>query len=132
MSMNDPIADILTRIRNGLHAGHERVTVPASRIKEDLCRVLKEEGYIRDYTMVEDDKQGVLHVELKYRKNGSPVIQELKRVSKPSLRVYIKSEDIRQVRSGLGISIVTTSRGLMTSKQARREHVGGEVLCEVW
>jgi small subunit ribosomal protein S8 len=132
MSMNDPIADILTRIRNGLHAGHERVTVPASRIKEDLCRVLKEEGYIRDYAMVEDDKQGVLHVELKYRKNGSPVIQELKRVSKPSLRVYIKSEEIRQVRSGLGISIVTTSRGLMTSKQARREHVGGEVLCEVW
>lgn len=132
MSMSDPLADLLTRIRNALHAGFPTVECPASRVKEDVCRVLKEEGYIRDYTRVDDDKQGILRISLKYTPDRRGVIKGAQRVSKPSMRVYRKSKDIEQVRSGLGIAIVSTSRGVMTSRQAREERVGGEVLCEVW
>ncbi len=132
MSMSDPIADLLTRVRNALHAGYPSVEAPASRITESICRVLKEEGYIRDYSRADDGKQGVLKVTLKYTSERKPVIQGARRVSKPSLRVYRTSNDIQAVRSGLGISIVTTSKGVMTGKHARNEKVGGEVLCEVW
>ncbi|MCP4645595.1 MAG: 30S ribosomal protein S8 [bacterium] len=132
MSMSDPISDLLTRIRNGLGTKHDRVDMPSSRVKNEICAVLKREGYITDYKMVEDDKQGVLQVTLKYTADGEPVLQGLKRVSKPSLRVYTRCQDLKQVRSGLGIAIVSTSRGLMTGKQAREQNVGGEILCEVW
>lgn len=132
MSMSDPLADLLTRIRNALRAGFPTVDAPASRVKEDVCKVLRAEGYIRDYTRIDDGKQGMLRIQLKYTPDRKPVIQGVQRVSKPSLRVYKKSKEIQQVRSGLGVSIVTTSKGVMTSRQAREERVGGEVLCEVW
>jgi small subunit ribosomal protein S8 len=132
MSMSDPLADLLTRIRNALHAGYPSVEAPASRLKADVCAVLKKEGYINDYVQEEDGKQGILRISLKYTAERKPVIQGIKRVSKPSLRIYKGSQDIPQVRSGLGIAVVTTSKGVMTSKSARNENVGGEVLCEVW
>jgi small subunit ribosomal protein S8 len=132
MSMNDPIADLLTRIRNALGAKHDVVDVPASNLKEKVCDVLKREGYIEDFSRVDDGHQGVLHITLRYLPNGEPVLKGLQRVSRPSLRVRKKCDDLKPVRSGLGIRIVTTSRGVMTSKQAREERVGGEVLCEVW
>ena len=132
MSMSDPIADLLTRIRNALHAGYPVLEMPASRLKEDICKVLKQEGYITDYSRKEDTKQGILAVRLKYTRDRTPVIQGIQRVSKPSLRVFAGSQEISPVRSGLGVSILTTSRGVMTGKQAREQNVGGEVLCEVW
>ncbi len=132
MSMSDPIADLLTRIRNALHAGYSKLDIPASRLKEDICRVLKSEGYILDFSREDDDKQGILHVQLKYTRDRVPVITGIRRVSKPSLRIYSGSGEIRPVRSGLGISILTTSKGVMSGKQARNENLGGEVLCEVW
>ena len=132
MSMTDPIADLLTRIRNALHAGFLTVEVPASRLKEQVCRVLKEEGYIKDYRRAEDGKQGILTINLKYMSDRRPVITSIRRISKPSLRVYTSKREGRMVRSGLGISIITTSKGVMTDRQARRENVGGEVICEVW
>lgn len=132
MSMTDPIADLLTRVRNALSAGFPSVDCPASRLKEDICRVLKEEGYILDYSREEDDKQDILHIKLKYIGEREPVITGLKRVSKPSLRMYSRARGIKQVRSGLGVSIMTTSQGVMTGKDARKKQLGGEVLCEVW
>lgn len=132
MAMSDPIADLLTRIRNGLHSRRSKVQVPASRVKEQMLAVLEQEGFILGYRRLDDSKQGVLEVDLKYQSSGEPVIKGLRRVSKPSLRVYKGTGDVKQVRTGLGISIMTTSRGIMTNKQARKEHVGGEVLCEVW
>ena len=133
MSMSDPIADLLTRIRNGLLAGRGTVRVPSARLKGDVCKVLKEEGYIADYRMLEAGRKAYLEVVLKYLPDDrTPVIQGLRRVSKPSLRVYVQSSDIWPVRSGLGISIVSTSKGVMTGKKARSARVGGEVLCEVW
>ncbi len=133
MSMSDPIADFLTRIRNASGARFPTVSVPASRLMEDMCRVLKDEGYIRDFEREEDGKQGILHLNLKYiGDDRTPVITGIQRVSKPSLRVYKGKRDVRLVRSGLGISIVTTSKGVMTDRQARKENVGGEVLCEIW
>ena len=132
MSMTDPIADLLTRIRNAMNAGFPDVEAPASRLKGDLCRVLKEEGYITDYVREEDGKQGIIRVTLKYSSDRTPVITGIRRISKPSLRVYTGKREVRLVRSGLGISIVTTSHGVMTDRKARRENVGGEVLCEVW
>lgn len=132
MSMNDPIADMLTRLRNAQNTGKATVEIPASRIKEDMCKVLQREGFIAGFEHIEDDQQGMLRVTLRYREDGRPVIQELRRVSKPSLRVYNKRRDLQMVRSGLGIAIVTTSKGVMTEKQARESNVGGEVLCEVW
>jgi len=132
MSMSDPIADMLTRIRNALHAGYPRVELPASRVKQEICRVLKAEGYISDYSVTDDGKQGVLHITLKYTDNRVPIIQGIARVSKPSLRIYSKHDGIKQVRSGLGVSILTTSQGVMTGKDAQNNKLGGEVLCEVW
>lgn len=132
MSMSDPIADLLTRIRNALRAGFPTVEAPASRLKEEVCRVLKSEGYIKDYERIEGDPQDVLRIALKYSGERTPVITGIRRISKPSIRVYTSKRERRFVRSGLGISIVTTSRGVMTDRQARKENVGGEVLCEVW
>jgi small subunit ribosomal protein S8 len=132
MSMSDPIADLLTRVRNALHAGFPKVEVPASRLKEDICRVLKEEGFIQDFHRIDEGPQGRIEIELKYAGDRQPVIHGIRRVSKPSLRVHNGAKDMRLVRSGLGIAIVTTSKGVMTGRQARRENVGGEVLCEVW
>lgn len=132
MAMNDPIADMLTRIRNALVAGHARVDIPASRLKEQLCQVLEREGFIEEFERIDDNKQGLLRVSLRYTEEGEPVIQGLRRRSRLSLRYHVRCTDIKPVRSGLGISILTTSRGVMTGKQARDQRVGGEVLCEVW
>ena len=132
MSMSDPIADLLTRIRNGLMAKFRTVDIPASRIKEEICNVLKSEGYIVDYSVERDTAQGTLRIELKYTPENTPVIQGIQRVSRPSLRRHVKSKEIPLVRSGLGIAIISTSQGVMTGKQARNDKVGGEVLCEVW
>ncbi len=132
MSMSDPIADMLTRVRNALSTGHKVTDVPASTIKTEMCEVLKKEGYIRDYEAVEVEGHAQIRVELKYLRNRKPVIRGLRRISKPSLRVYAGHAEIKPVRSGLGISILSTSQGVMTGKQARDAKAGGEVLCEVW
>jgi len=132
MSMTDPIADFLTRLRNAVQAGHPAVEMPASRLKNEICRVLKEEGFIKDYFVDDIVRPAMLKVTLKYMPDRTPVLQGLRRVSKPSLRVYAGESDIRMVRSGLGISILSTSKGVMTGKRARREKVGGEILCEIW
>ncbi|MCF6246451.1 MAG: 30S ribosomal protein S8 [Desulfobacula sp.] len=132
MAISDPIADMLTIIRNGGKAEFAKVDIPGSTIKVELVRVLKEQGYIKDYKFLEDDKQGVLRVYLKYASEGQPTIFGIDRVSKPSCRVYSKSKHIKPVLNGLGISIVSTSKGLMTDKQAREANVGGEILCNVW
>ena len=132
MSLSDPIADLLTRVRNALQAGHATVKIPSSRLKEQMCAVLKSEGFIQDYTVEERPAQNDLLRRLKYTADRSPVIQGLRRVSKPSLRVHVRSDAVPQVRNGLGVSILSTSKGVMTGKQARKERVGGELLCEVW
>ncbi len=131
MAMSDPVADMLTRIRNGAKAEFAKVDIPGSKLKLELARVLKEQGYIKNYKFVEDNKQGILRVYLKYM-NDKPVIYGLERVSKPGRRMYTKSREIKSVLNGLGISILSTSRGLMTDKQAKQENVGGEVLCNIW
>ncbi len=132
MSMSDPIADLLTRIRNGLHSKRDKVDVPASRLKREICRVLQSEGYIGEIAEVEDDKQGLLRITLRYQQNGKPTIKGLERVSKPSLRRYVGSNNVPIVLSGLGVSILTTPKGVMSGKRARSENVGGEVVCRVW
>ena len=131
MAMSDPVADMLTRIRNGAKAEFAKVDIPGSKLKLELARVLKEQGYIKNYKFVEDNKQGILRVYLKYMAD-KPVIYGLERVSKPGRRMYTKSREIKSVLNGLGISILSTSKGLMTDKQAKQENVGGEVLCNIW
>lgn len=132
MVMTDPIADMLTRIRNALVAKHESIEVPASNIKAAIAEILLEEGFIKNYTRIEDDKQGILKIELKYGPNGEKVISGLKRISKPGLRVYVRKDQVPKVLGGLGIAILSTSKGVITDKKAREEGVGGEVLCYVW
>jgi len=133
MVMTDPIADMLTRIRNAMNARIDVVEVPASKIKEGILRILKQEGYIRDYERVEDGKQGILRVYLKYDPRLKKfAIEGLKRISKPGRRVYVSKDEIPRVLSGYGIAIISTSKGLMTDREARREGVGGEVICYVW
>jgi small subunit ribosomal protein S8 len=132
MAISDPIADMLTIIRNGGKAGFAKVDIPGSNIKQEMVRVLKEQGYIKDFKFLENETQGLIRVYLKYVKDGRPTIFGIKRVSKPSCRVYSKSQQIKPVLNGLGISIVSTSRGIMTDKQAREANVGGEILCNVW
>jgi small subunit ribosomal protein S8 len=132
MSMSDPIADLLTRIRNASAAHHAKVDVPASKLKVEVCRVLKEEGFIEDFIVSEEPKPGLIRIALKYTEERVPVLQGLRRVSRPSFRVMVSYDTIKPVRSGLGISILTTSRGVMTGKHARQNKVGGEVLCEIW
>ena len=132
MVMTDPIADMLTRIRNGIIAKHETVDIPASNIKRESARILLEEGYIKGYDVIEDGKQGLIRVALKYGKDGQKVILGLKRISKPGLRVYADKNTVPKVLNGLGISIISTSKGILTDKQARELGVGGEVVCYVW
>lgn len=128
----DPISDLLNRLRNGLRAGHERVDLPASRLKEDVVRVLAEEGYIGSYRRVEEKGRFVLRVALKYDSEGEPVVTGLERVSRPGRRVYAGARQIPEVLGGLGISILSTSRGVVTGAQARESRLGGEILCNVW
>jgi len=132
MAISDPIADMLTIIRNGGKAGLAKVDIPGSKIKLDMVRVLKEQGYIKDFKFLENETQGVLRVYLKYVSDGKATIFGIQRVSKPSCRVYSKSKNIKPVLNGLGISIISTSKGLMTDKQAKEANVGGEILCNVW
>ncbi|MBQ1991631.1 MAG: 30S ribosomal protein S8 [Acutalibacteraceae bacterium] len=132
MQITDPIADLLTRIRNASSAKHDSVEIPASNMKKAICQILLDEGYIKDFTVVEDGKQGVITVTLKYLEGKKPVITGLRRVSKPGLRRYSNVEDMPKVIKGLGVAIVSTSKGVMTDRQARKENVGGEILAFVW
>lgn len=132
MVMSDPIADMLTRIRNANLVRHETVELPASKIKRDIAEILKREGFIRDAEYIEDNKQGIIRLFLKYGPNQERVITGLKRISKPGLRVYTKSQEVPRVLGGLGIAIISTSKGVMTDKEARQSKSGGEVLCYVW
>jgi len=130
--MTDPIADMLTRMRNTLLIRTEKVDIPASRMKVELAKILKEEGFIKSYKIIKDKKQGMLRVTLKYTTDNSPVISGLKRISKPGRRVYAGKDEVPKVMDGVGIAILTTSRGVLSDKSCRREGVGGEVLCYVW
>ena len=132
MTMTDPIADMLTRIRNANVVKHETVDVPASNMKKELSRILLEEGFIRGYDVIEDGKQGIIRIQLKYGQTGERVISGLKRISKPGMRVYADKHEVPRVLNGLGISIISTSKGILTDKQARKENVVGEVICYVW
>lgn len=132
MNLTDPVADFLTRIRNSIRARHQKLDVPASRLKTEIARILKEEGYIANYKPTEEGALKVLRVYLKYGSNNEAAIRDLQRVSRPGCRVYLGRDEIRRVQGGMGISIMTTPKGVMTGRQARREGVGGEVLCEVW
>lgn len=132
MQITDPIADMLTRIRNANSAKHPTVDVPVSKMKTAIADILKEEGYIRGYEIVDDGKQGMIRITLKYGANKEKVISGLERVSKPGLRVYAGADELPRVLKGLGIAIISTSKGIMTDKNARREHTGGEVLAFIW
>ena len=132
MTMTDPIADMLTRIRNGNMAKHETVDVPASNIKKEIANILLEEGFIKGFDVIEDGKQGLIRMQLKYGKNKEKVITGIKKISKPGLRVYAKKDEIPRVLGGLGIAIISTSKGVITDKVARKEGVGGEVIAYIW
>ena len=132
MVMTDPIADMLTRIRNALMAKHEQVEMPSSKIKLEIARILKAEGYIKNFKIIQEGKKEYLRIFLKYDENKNPAIAGLERVSKPGRRVYVGVDDIPLVRRGLGIAIVSTSKGVLTDQQARKMRVGGEVICKVW
>ena len=132
MVLTDPIADFLTRIRNANMAKHDSVEIPASNIKKSLTEILKQEGFIRDYEVTEDGKQGVIKITMKYGPNGERVISGLKRISKPGLRNYVSADNLPKVLNGLGIAIVSTSAGILTDKEAREKNVGGEVIAYVW
>jgi small subunit ribosomal protein S8 len=130
--MTDPVADMLTRIRNANSVGHEDVSVPASRVKKSIAGILKDEGYIDDFDLVTDDKQGMINIKMKYGVDNEKVISGIRKISKPGLRVYAKAEDVPRVLGGLGIAIISTSKGVISDKEARRLGVGGEVICYVW
>ncbi|HWO72430.1 MAG TPA: 30S ribosomal protein S8 [Dehalococcoidia bacterium] len=132
MSMSDPIADMLTRIRNAVSAKHESVQMPSSKIKVAIAKVLKEEGFIRDYQVIQDGARALLKIELSYTGRKEPVLTGIKRVSKPGLRVYVQKREIPRVLGGLGVAILSTPEGVMTGQLARQKSIGGEVLCYVW
>ena len=132
MTMTDPIADMLTRIRNANTVGHKTVEIPASRIKKSIAGILLEEGYINGFEVIEDDKQSVIKIEMKYGPAGEKVINGIKKISKPGLKVYAKACDVPRVLGGLGIAIISTSKGVVSDKEARKMGVGGEVICYVW
>lgn len=132
MVMTDPIADLLTRIRNANSVYHEKVDIPASNIKRSVAQILKSEGFIREFEVVTDGKQGILRVSLKYGPNREKVINGIKRISKPGMRVYAKNDHLPRVLGGLGIAVISTSKGIMTDKQARKEKLGGEIIAYVW
>ncbi len=131
MSMTDPIADYLTRIRNAAKAKRKRVDIPASRLKNEITRILKDERYIQDFAIIEDDKQNVIRIALKYN-DGESVIKGLERISRPGLRKYSQGDSLPRVINGLGVAVISTSKGVMTDRQARQAGVGGEVICYVW
>ena len=132
MTMTDPIADMLTRIRNANTVGHETVEIPASKMKTAIAEILKEEGYIADFDIIDDNKQGIIKVTMKYGANKEKVITGIKKISKPGLKVYAKANDVPRVLGGLGIAIISTSKGVISDKEARKMGVGGEVICYVW
>ena len=132
MQITDSIADLLTRIRNANTAKHDTVDVPASNMKKSIPQILVDEGYVKSFQVIDDGKQGIIRITLKYGENKSPVISGLRRVSKPGLRIYSSCEDMPKVMKGLGVAIVSTSKGVMTDKRARKEKVGGEVLAFIW
>ena len=132
MSMTDPIADMLTRIRNGIQARHERIEVPASKLKVEVARILKSEGFISNYKLTEDKVQGTLRIYLKYSAEGEPVIHGIERISRPGRRVYRSKDEIPRVLGGLGLAIVSTSKGVLAGHDAAKNGIGGEVLCQVW
>ncbi len=132
MQITDTIADLLTRIRNASAAKHESVEIPASNMKKAICQILMDEGYIRSFTVTEDGKQGIIKVVLKYGEGKTPVIQGLRKVSKPGLRIYSGAAELPKVMKGLGIAIISTSRGVMTDREARKQNLGGEVLAFIW
>jgi small subunit ribosomal protein S8 len=130
--LTDPIADMLTRIRNSVLIKAEKVDIPASRLKVEIAKIMKEEGFIKSYKIIKDKKQGVLRVTLKYAPDNKPIVEGLKRISKPGRRVYVGKGEVPSVMSGMGIAVVTTPKGILTDKACRREGVGGEVLCYIW
>ncbi len=130
--MTDPIADMLTRIRNANTAGHDTVEIPASKMKKSIAQILKDEGFINDFEVIEDGKQGIIKVTMKYAANKEKVISGIKKISKPGLKVYAKAEDVPRVLGGLGIAIISTSKGVISDKEARKLGIGGEVICYVW
>jgi small subunit ribosomal protein S8 len=132
MSMTDPIADMLTRIRNAGIARHEKVDIPASKLKSSIAQILLDEGYVKSYKLLEDDKQGTIRIFLKYGPDKKSIISGLRRVSRPGCRRYVTKDELPRIRGGYGSAVISTSRGLLTSVQCRREQVGGEVLCYVW
>ena len=132
MQITDTIADLLTRIRNAQSAKHDTVQIPASNMKKAICQILVDEGYVRNFTVAEDGKQGFIKVTLKYAEGKTPVIKGLKRVSKPGLRIYSNAEEMPKVMKGLGVALVSTSKGIMTDREARKQNVGGEVLAFIW
>lgn len=132
MQITDSVADMLTRIRNAVSAKHDKVTVPASNVKKAIAQILVDEGYVKSYRVIEDDKQGVIEITLKYGPNKTPTIMGIRRVSKPGLRIYTDVENMPRVIKGLGIAIISTNKGIMTDKDARKANVGGEVLAYVW
>jgi small subunit ribosomal protein S8 len=132
MTISDPIADMLARIRNAAKAKFNSVDIPGSQLKTEMARILQEQGFIRNYKFIKDSKQGLLRIYLKYDGSQKGVIMGLERISRPSRRVYVKSDDVRPVLNGMGVMILSTSKGMMTDKQARQHHLGGEVLAKVW
>ncbi|WP_300409500.1 30S ribosomal protein S8 [Lagierella sp.] len=130
--MTDPIADMLSRIKNANNAKHKSVEIPSSKIKRDVAQILLDEGFINGFNVTEDDKQGIITLDLKYGPNDERVISGIKRISKPGLRVYVKAQELPRVLGGLGIAVISTSKGVVTDKVARQEGVGGEVICYVW
>jgi small subunit ribosomal protein S8 len=132
MSMTDPVSDLLTRIRNAASVRHDRMDIPASKMKLEIAKILKQEGYIRTFKMIEEGPQGTIRIYLKYADDGEPVIHGLRRVSRPGRRVYRGVGDLPKVRNGLGVAVISTNRGVLTDEQARGLQVGGEVLCEIW
>ena len=133
MSMTDPIADMLSQIRNGIQAHHDRVEIPASKLKVEIARILKSEGFVRNYALVEKDKiQPTLRIDLKYSSDGEPVIHGIERISRPGRRVYRNTKEIPKVLGGLGLAIVSTSKGVLAGHEAAKSGIGGEVLCQVW
>ncbi len=132
MVMTDPIADLLARIRNATKARHDMVEIPSSNLKVTVAKILKDEGYVKNFRVIDNDKQGILKVYLRYDREGEPMIQGIKRISRPGLRRYCGADGIPEVLKGLGIAIISTSKGVLTDAEARKEHVGGEILCEVW
>jgi len=132
MTVTDPISDFLIRIKNAYRANHSNVDIPASKLKLEITKILMDEGYIKNYIYIDDKKQGIIKIYIKYDNDGEPVIEEMKRISKPGKRVYVDVDNMPRVKNNLGIAILSTSRGVMTNKKAKKLNIGGEVLCYVW